>query len=165
MKILEKIVVRTMIAWGVFLLVISVIGVLCTSELKELSVLSTLFSESSSIRYTTLFQGLFVNFTISLYNIIFESPRICRRMLCQWKIIWRLIGSCAIAIFFVILFDWFPVNNLSAWIGFIVSFVICTGTAFGIMLYKTKKENEEMQGLFENYKRSHQREGQDYEND
>ena len=53
---------------------------------------------------------------------------------------------------FIIAFKWFPVNDIRAWIGFFISFAICS--LFGVLFsrLKEKAENKKMDAALEKYK-------------
>ena len=46
---------------------------------------------------------------------------------------------------FVIIFGWFPINEVGAWIGFIVSFAVCTAVSAVFMRLEERAENKKMQ--------------------
>ena len=48
-------------------------------------------------------------------------------------------------VIFVILFDWFPIDDLSAWAGFALSFAACTAASVAISRLKEKTENQKME--------------------
>ena len=51
----------------------------------------------------------------------------------------------AAIIVFVIIFGWFPVYNAAAWIGFFISFAVCTAIRAVIMHFEEQAENKKMQ--------------------
>ena len=48
-------------------------------------------------------------------------------------------------IIFAVCFGWFPLNDPAAWIGFIVSFSVCSVMSAFIMRLEEKAENKKMQ--------------------
>ena len=54
-------------------------------------------------------------------------------------------------ILFVILFQWFPLFDVKAWIGFLVSFVLCSSLAVMVSRIREKAENKEMDQALERY--------------
>ena len=46
---------------------------------------------------------------------------------------------------FAVIFGWFPLNNIAAWIGFIVSFAVCTAVSAVFMRLEERAENKKMQ--------------------
>ncbi|MCR5093253.1 MAG: hypothetical protein K6B72_04715 [Lachnospiraceae bacterium] len=55
-------------------------------------------------------------------------------------------------ILFVLLFAWFPADDASAWIGFLISFAVCSALAILISRLKEKAENERMNRALEKYR-------------
>ncbi len=53
---------------------------------------------------------------------------------------------------FVIFFGWFPVGDIYAWVGFLISFAICSVAAVLISRAREKTENEKMNSALEKYK-------------
>ena len=51
----------------------------------------------------------------------------------------------SVYVIFVILFDWFPIDDLSAWAGFALSFAACTAASVAISRLKEKTENKKME--------------------
>ena len=56
-------------------------------------------------------------------------------------------------IIYIVLFDWFPLNNILAWIGFIIAFGICLILSLSISLYITHKQDQEYQVLLKHYQK------------
>lgn len=150
---IEKIGIGTTISLCICILTTMLVSFLFPDDKEELAQISTLFSMQDGISYTTILQILSVGVVISTYNTCIDYLRIFRNMLHKWKFVSKLIGSVCITVFFVFIFHWFPIDNVFAWIGFIISFSICMGVSVLLMLYKVRKKNEEYQQLFKNYKK------------
>ena len=56
-------------------------------------------------------------------------------------------------IVFVIVFGWFPIENAAAWVGFIVSFAVCTGVSALLMRLEENAENKKMQDALNRLKK------------
>ena len=77
-----------------------------------------------------------------LTDVVIKNLQIAIRSLCF------VVATVLIIILFVYLFSWFPMNDRNAWIGFFVSYTICTSVGILISLLKEKAENKKMeQGL------------------
>lgn len=119
---------------------------------EELIPISTLF-QNGSIAYSTLFQVFSLSLIVGMINVVFDSPKFMKKTLLLYKIICRLVIVVLITVLYIYLFDWFPFTNVTAWIGFAVTFGICFGFAFSLSLYTTRKKNQEYQELLNNYKK------------
>ena len=76
-----------------------------------------------------------------------------RKILFLYKNILRIIIIVFITIIYIVLFDWFPLNNILAWIGFIIAFGICLILSLSISLYITHKQDQEYQVLLKHYQK------------
>ena len=54
---------------------------------------------------------------------------------------------------FAVVFGWFPLNNVAAWIGFIVSFAFCSVISSVIMRLEENAENKKMQDALNRLKK------------
>ena len=56
-----------------------------------------------------------------------------------------------VIVVFIILFAWFPADDISAWIGFVVSFAVCSAIGVLISKLKEKAENKKMAQALERF--------------
>ena len=92
-------------------------------------------------------------FIIGFINTLFDSTYFLRKILFLYKNILRIIIIVFITIIYIVLFDWFPLNNILAWIGFIIAFGICLILSLSISLYITHKQDQEYQVLLKHYQK------------
>ena len=113
---------------------------------------STLF-ELGSVGLTThtLLQLLLLAVIVTASQIIFMTDAVIKNM----KMITRniiFISTIFIAIVaFVFAFGWFPVNDVRAWIGFVISFTISMTASLLITRIVEKSENKKMQEALDKY--------------
>lgn len=150
-----KIATKAAIAFTVFISVLSVIGFSLQNDIELYSGISSMFVIPQNIHYTTVFQAILACFSISAWNVMIEESKIYRKMMFLWKFILQMIVSILIIVVYIILFDWFPVSSIQAWIAFFISFMVSMGIAISLMIYRTKKEDKVYQDLFEEYKKNH----------
>lgn len=162
MKRFVKLGTRISASFTVFILVLSVIGTLFGEDAKDISMMFSL--GGAGVSFQVIVQGLFLICLISLIGLVFEEVSMFKRMLQLYKFIIMLISSALITIAFIVIFRWFPIDNLVAWMGFFISFTSCVAISTLFMIYKTKKEDEEVQKLFHSYKQQQKGE-RNYEND
>jgi hypothetical protein len=65
------------------------------------------------------------------------------------------VSTLFITITFAILFNWLDTDNSVAWIGFILTFVICFAIGIGIKLLKFRFDDKKYSKLLEEYKSRH----------
>ena len=119
--------------------------------------------------YSSLFEyggkGLSVSSLIQLFvlsviicvarNILFSDRWITNlSMLIRNTIFFGLIT--VVIVVFVLIFRWFPIDDIAAWIGFIVSFAVCSFLGVMISRIREKTENEKMNLALEKYKNEKQ---------
>lgn len=161
MKRFVKLGTRISASFTVFIILLSVIGTLFGEDAKSISMMFSL--GGAGVSFQVIIQGLFLISLISLLGLVFEELRMFKRMLQLYKFIIMLVSSALITIVFIVIFRWFPIDHPAAWLGFFISFTLCVILSTLFMIYKTKKEDEEVQKLFHSYKQ-HQKGERNYEN-
>ena len=137
--------------YGIMVLIFIVINLIIGNEARTVSTLFAL--GSSGLSSATLFQLLFLAVIITVAQNIFLSDILIKNMaLIVRNILFFLTVMVAISMF-VILFGWFPIGNVVAWIGFIVCFALCTAISAVIMRLEENAENRKMQEALNKYKK------------
>ena len=115
--------------------------------------------------YSTMFEmgkkGLSLNTLLQLFALAVIIS-VCRRILYSDGLIKSMSMIARTIIFFVaitvtimlfvIFFGWFPINDISAWIGFFISFAICSAVAVIFSRIREHAENDRMNRALEKYK-------------
>ena len=92
-----------------------------------------------------LIQLLLLAVIITAAQNVFLSDILIKNMaLIVRNILFFVTVMIALAVF-VILFGWFPVNEAGAWIGFLISFAVCTTVSAVFMRLEERAENKKMQ--------------------
>ena len=138
-------------SFGIMVLIFIVINLIIGNEARNLS---TLFAMGSAgLASATLLELLLLAVIITVAQNIFLSDILIKNMaLLVRNILFFVTIMIAIAVF-VIIFGWFPIYNAAAWIGFIVSFAVCTAISAFIMRLEEKAENKKMQEALKKYNR------------
>lgn len=148
---------KTAISFIVCVMFICLLGSVMNEQLVPIS---TLF-QTDSIRYSTIFEIFSLSFIIGVINTVFDYPGFMKKTLFLYKLILRLVAIVFITVMYIYIFDWFPFTNIEAWIGFIITFGICSISALSISLYMTRKKDQEYQELLSDYKKR----GKEHESD
>ncbi|MBO4450262.1 MAG: hypothetical protein J5777_06725 [Clostridiales bacterium] len=129
--------------YGIIVLIFIVINCFIGNEARSVS---TLFSlGSAGLSSATLAELLLLAFIITVAQNVFLSDILIKNMaLIVRNILFFMTVMIAIAVF-VILFGWFPINEAGAWIGFLVSFAVCTAVSAFFMRLEERAENKKMQ--------------------
>lgn len=120
---------------------------------EEANGLSTMFQiGSKGLAISTLLQFLISSTVIIFFKTLLFSEKIIKTMMTLWRTILFLLSILLSFIMFIIIFDWFPLDNLSAWCGFFIYFGggFIVSTTF--MIVKTKLDSKKYDELLLNYK-------------
>ena len=140
---------KTVMPFTVSIIFLTIFGYFFGDDMAQISPLST----GSAISYITIFQLLSLSIFIGFINTLFASTYFLRKILFLSQNILRIIIIVFITIIYIVLFDWFPLNNILAWIGFIIAFGICLILSLSISLYITHKQDQEYQVLLKHYQK------------
>ena len=99
-----------------------------------------------------LFQWLCLSFIICACKNIFLTDRWIRQMSIIVRNLLFFIAITVAITVFVIIFKWFPLSDVKAWIGFIVSFALCSAVAVVVGKLKENSENRKMEKALDRFK-------------
>ena len=129
--------------YGVMVLVFVVFSMIIGDEAKDISTLFTLGSQG--LLSATLLQLLLMALIITIAQNIFLTDILIKNLALKVRNILFFVTILIAIIAFVIICGWFPINDPGAWIGFLVSFVVCTGLSAFLMRLEENAENKKMQ--------------------
>ena len=129
--------------FGIMVVIFIVINLIIGSEAGSVSTLFAL--GPAGLSSSTLLELLLLALIITIAQNIFLSDVLIKNMMLTIRNILFFVTILAAITVFVILFGWFPINNAGAWIGFIVSFAVCTAVSAILMRLEEQAENKEMQ--------------------
>ena len=129
--------------YGIMVVIFIVINLVIGDNARSVSTLFALGSDGLSA--AMLLELLLLAFIITAAQNVFLSDILIKDMaLIVRNVLFFLTIMIAITVF-VIIFGWFPINEAGAWIGFIVSFAICTAVSAVFMRLEERAENKKMQ--------------------
>lgn len=136
--------------YGVILAMIVILNLLVGDNAKGYS--SFLEFGSGSLSTGTLIQLFFLSVFISAARNLFMTDKWIKNMPIIGRSACLFISVMILSVVFVILFNWIPLNDIFAWIGFAVSFVVSTLAGVLISKIKEKAENMKMEKALERFK-------------
>lgn len=145
---------QVMIIFGGTILVLNVFCVWFGEDAKDFSVLFSLGSRGLSVAVT--FQFFCVAAIIAGLRFLLFTDRwiknlsIALRTLCMFTLVFALIVT------FILLFDWFPADDVRAWLSFFLCFVFSIVISTGVSVLKEKTENKKMAEALERLKKTKQ---------
>lgn len=129
--------------FGIILLLFVLLGLTIGDSAKEYSPLFALGRQGFSM--ATILQLFLLAVIISLAQITFLTDRWIQNLALILRNILFFTAVILTIVIFVILFDWFPIDDIAAWAGFAISFSACTAASVAISRLKEKAENKKME--------------------
>lgn len=138
-------------SFGIVVLLFIVINLIIGDEAGSVSSLFALGAKGLST--ATLLQLLILVLIITAAQNIFLSDLVIKNMALVVRNILFFATIMAAITIFAVVFGWFPLNNVAAWIGFIVSFAVCSIISSVIMRLEENAENKKMQDALNRLKK------------
>ena len=138
-------------SFGIVVLLFIAINIIIGNEAGSVSSLFSLGAKGLST--ATLLQLLFLVLIITVAQNIFLSDLVIKNMALVVRNILFFATIMAAITVFAVVFGWFPLNNVAAWIGFIVSFAFCSVISSVIMRLEENAENKKMQDALNRLKK------------
>lgn len=108
---------------------------------------------SAGLSTATLLQLLLLASIIVIAQNIFLADRWIKNMTVVLRNVLFFLTIMVATAVLIVLFDWFPVNNLKAWGVFILSFTISTLISGLLSRLKERAENASLQAALDKYNR------------
>lgn len=137
--------------FGIIVLIFMIFSMVVGNIVIGYSSLFELGNQGLSI--ATLMQLFLLSILISAGQIIFLTDRWIKNISLLLRDIIFFVVVFAAVILFVVVFDWFPVNDVKAWSSFVLSFSVCTTIGVIISRLKEKSENKKMAQALEKYRK------------
>ena len=128
--------------FGIAVLTLNIFCLLFGDSARDISTIFTLGNAGLSV--TTMFQFLLAIGITILFRFIFMTDILIKKMPLAARIITMFAAAFLNIMAFVILCGWFPVDNLMAWIMFLISFAISCTVSTAVSLLKEKMENRKL---------------------
>ncbi len=135
--------------FGVVILIHVIIGLLVGDDTSEMSTLFSLGSEGLAMN--TLLQLFVLSVVVIVLQTLFLTDKIIKNMSIVLRIILMFVSVTCAIIVFVLAFKWFPVGDPIAWIGFFVSFAICSLAGVTFSRLKEQAENKKMDAALKKF--------------
>ncbi|NLL91721.1 MAG: hypothetical protein GX222_04795 [Ruminococcaceae bacterium] len=99
----------------------------------------------------TLLQLLLLATIIIAVRNVFLTDRWIKRMSIILRNILFFITIIVVMIIMIVSFDWFPVNDWQAWVGFLISYTVSMGVSVLVSRLKERAENDKLQVALDKY--------------
>ena len=122
-----------------------------TAEAKMQSAIFVL--EGQGLPFNIIFQAAGFSIVMAFFvTFLFWNNQFAKLTLLVKYILFLFI-TLVVTIIFAVFFNWFPVNNYTAWLFFLVGFITCTVTAIGFSYLYARKTDKKYNKLLEEYKK------------
>lgn len=129
--------------FGILILILNIFCLLFGESAKEYSTIFSLGDTGLSI--TTMLQFLFAIAIITAIKFLFMTDYIIKSLSMTIRIILLFTFSFCNVLVFIFLCKWFPVNDLKAWIMFIICFTVSCLISTLISNFKENYENRRLE--------------------
>ena len=119
-------------------------------EVKNLSTLFTL--GEAGLSFNTILQIAGFSLLLDFFMVLIFSEIFIKNMRFLRRTVHFSYVSLLTLSVFSLVFKWFPANDPLAWLGFILSTIICFAASIGLTLLKLKLEGKKYNRLLANYK-------------
>lgn len=136
--------------YGIIVTIIIVFVSIVGENAKDLSSLYQFGSRG--LASSTLVQLLILACIITLAQILFLTDQWIKNMNLILRNILFFATICVVIGVFAAVFVWFPINNVKAWLAFVITFVICTCISVFISKLQENVENKKMEQALEKFK-------------
>lgn len=92
-----------------------------------------------------VFQFLVLSFLITFLRVLFFTDKLIRKMSIVVRGCGMVVCTILLIAVFVVLFQWFPVGEATAWVMFLVCFGLSMGGTMIVLTWKEKLENQKME--------------------
>ena len=141
---------RTFTVFGITVLILCVMCALFGDLAKGFSEIFALGSSGLSVK--TLLEFLLSSAVMNLLSSLFMTDAIIHSMSAIKRIALMFTSGIIAVIIFSTLFGWFPVNDLTSWIAFIICFVVCCSVGTLLSAIKLRAENRQLAEALEKLK-------------
>lgn len=116
---------------------------------------STLFSLGrTGLTIETLLQLLLLAIIITVLQNVFLTDRLIKNLSIVLRYVLFFLSVMIAIIIMVKLFGWFPLDEVSAWIGFFISFALSTLISITLTRISERMENKKMKDALERYNKN-----------
>jgi len=137
------------------IIAITIAGILIGLYDQEMHDVSTLFALGSGLQYSTILQIAGFALIIAFFAVLLFSEHLQIKTQFIFRGFLLLLLTLVTTSIFALIFNWFPSNDIRAWLGFIFSTIGSFALSSALTLLKLKLEGKKYTKLLEDYKVRH----------
>ena len=112
---------------------------------------SSSFYVTDGISFVAILQMLILAIIAGVINVIFDHESIIMKVRILYLALIKVSLIMMFTIIFILIFHWFPNNDVMAWISFFITFILC---ASGACVIATRRKDKEYEKLLDSYKKA-----------
>lgn len=140
----------TFMAFTIAVIFISLIGLSSNEKLLDFST----FYVRGGVSFTALFQIFILASITGFINFVFDSEAMLLKIRALYLGLIKSFLIMMTCILFILVFHWFPNNDINAWISFLITFLTCFGVATLASVFATRKKDKEYEAMLNSYKKT-----------
>ena len=137
--------------YGIIVLAFIIMSIVIGEKTKGYAALFSMGSEGMSM--PILLELLLLAVIITLAQVAFLTDTWIMNMSMVTRNILFFVSVLIVIVLMILAFDWFPVREMNAWIGFIISYALSLIISALITRIKERAENSRMQEALDKYNR------------
>ena len=137
--------------YGIIVLAFIIMSIVIGEKTKGYAALFSMGSEGMSM--PILLELLLLAVIITLAQVAFLTDTWIMNMSMGTRNILFFVSVLIVIVLMILAFDWFPVRDMNAWIGFIISYALSMIISALITRIKERAENSRMQEALDKYNR------------
>lgn len=135
--------------YGIIVLIFILFSVVIGEHAEGYSSLFSLGNKGISV--TTLCELLLLSVMITIVQDIFLTDRWIVNMSMMKRNALFFLAVLVMSVIMIIVFQWFPIGDITAWLGFIVSYAISVFVSVLVTRLRERAENAKMQRALDAY--------------
>ena len=137
--------------YGIIVLAFIIMSIVIGEKTKGYAALFSMGSEGMSM--PILLELLLLAVIITLAQVAFLTDTWIMNMSMVTRNILFFVSVLIVIVLMILAFDWFPVREMNAWIGFIISYALSMIISSLVTRLKERAENSKMQEALDKYNR------------
>ncbi|MCR5735398.1 MAG: hypothetical protein K6G22_12405 [Lachnospiraceae bacterium] len=142
---------QTFATYGAIVLIFIIFNIAIGENAKDYSTLFSMGKEGITI--PVLSELLLLAVMITLAQVVFLTDKWILNMSMMIRNVLLFISVLIVMAIMIVVFKWFPVDDMTAWLGFIISYVISLIISEFVTKLREKAENSKMQEALDKYNR------------
>ena len=140
---------QTFATYGVIVLIFVLFSLIIGESAAEYSALFALGKEGISL--PILAELLLLAVMITAAQVVFVTDVIIRNLSIVIRNVLLFVTVFIVMIIMIIIFDWFPTKDITAWMGFVISYAVSMFISVFITKLREHLENSKMQKALDEY--------------